>query len=314
MLYARRLEEIGFDANSVVTVGSFDGVHRAHQLIIQNVVDRARARSGRSVLVTFDPHPREVLRPGTIVVYLSSPEERRDLIASFGVDAMLVLPFTEEFSRLTSREFFERFLVRGTGVAEIVEGYNHHFGRNREGSIQSIQDLAKEFKFTCTTVPQRDVDGIPVSSSAVRGFLHDGSAASAARFLGRPYGVMGIVIPGDRRGRTLGFPTANLAPSFARKMIPRNGIYIVGVDIGDGQRRFGLASIGVRPTFHSDGPRTIEVYILDFDQDIYGRSITATFLDRLRDEERFDSVDALITQMERDKEQAVAYVATLTRT
>lgn len=309
MLYARRLEEIGFDANSVVTVGSFDGVHLAHQEIIQDVVARARRRSGRSVLITFDPHPREVLRPGTIVVYLSSPEERRDLIAPFGIDAMLVLPFTEEFSRLTSREFLERFLVRGTGVAEMVEGYNHHFGRNREGSVQSIQDLGKEFSFVATTVAQRSVDGVAVSSSAIRSFLQEGAVAPAARFLGRPYGVTGIVIPGDRRGRTLGFPTANIAPSFARKMIPRSGIYMVGVDIGDRKERFGLASIGVRPTFHTDGPRTIEVYILDFDQDIYGRTITTTFLDRLRDEERFDSVDALVEQMERDKEQAVAYVA-----
>jgi riboflavin kinase/FMN adenylyltransferase len=314
MRYARRLEELGYDANSVVTVGSFDGVHLAHQQIIRDVVERAKRRSGRSVLITFDPHPREVLRPGTIVVYLSTPEERRDLIAALGVDAMLVLPFTEEFSRLTSREFLERFLVRGSGVAEMVEGYNHHFGRNREGSVQSIQDLAKEFGFIATTVPQRNVDAVAVSSSAIRDFLQHGAVAPAARFLGRPYPVTGIVIPGDRRGRTLGFPTANIAPSFARKMIPQSGIYVVGVDCADGETRFGLASIGVRPTFHTDGPRTIEVYILDFDQDIYGRTITTTFLERLRDEERFDSVDALIEQMERDKIQAVAYVAALKQT
>jgi riboflavin kinase / FMN adenylyltransferase len=313
MVFARRLEELGHDGHSVVTVGSFDGVHLAHQQILREVVERARKRSGRSVLVTFDPHPREVLRPGTPVVYLSSPEERRDLIAPMGLDAMLVLPFTDEFSRLTSREFLERFLVQGTGVAEMVEGYNHHFGRNREGSVQSIQELGREFGFSATTVPQRDVDGMPVSSSAIRGFLRDGNVESAARFLGRPYGVTGIVIPGDRRGRTLGYPTANLAPSFARKIIPRNGIYIVGVDVGDGRERFGLASIGIRPTFHPDGPRTIEVHVLEFDEDIYGRTITATFLRRLRDEERYESVDALIRQMDKDREQAVAFVAARTR-
>lgn len=313
MVFARRLEELGYDGNSVVTVGSFDGVHLAHQQILREVVARARKRSGRSVLVTFDPHPREVLRPGTPVVYLTSPEERRDLIAPMGIDAMLVLPFTDEFSRLTSREFLERFLVQGTGVAEMVEGYNHHFGRNREGSVQSIQDLGRECGFSATTVPQQDVDGVPVSSSVIRGFLRDGDVESATRFLGRPYAVTGIVIPGDRRGRSLGYPTANLAPSFARKMIPRNGIYVVGVDVGDAKERFGLASIGVRPTFHPDGPRTIEVYVLEFDEDIYGRTIAATFLRRLRDEEKFDSVDALIRQMDRDREQAVAFIAARTR-
>lgn len=309
MQYARRLEEIGRDPRSVVTVGSFDGVHLAHQQIIREVVSRAGRRSGRSVLITFDPHPREVLRPGTNVVYLSSPEERRDLIAPMGVDAMLVLPFTEEFSRLTSREFVERFLVQGTGMAEMVEGYNHHFGHNREGSVSSIQQLAKEHGFETYAVPQLNVNGTPVSSSAIRGFLNDGNVEVATSFLGRPYSVAGIVIPGDRRGRTLGYPTANLAPSFARKMIPKNGIYIVGVSLGDGVERYGLASIGVRPTFHADGPRTIEVYILSFDEDIYGRTISATFLARLRDEEKFADVDALIRQMDQDRADAEAFVA-----
>ncbi len=309
MQYARRLEEIGLNPTTVVTVGSFDGVHLAHQQIIVEVVRRAKQRAGRSVLITFDPHPREVLRPGTNVVYLSSPEERGDLVAPMGVDAMLVLPFTEEFSRLTSREFVERFLVNGTGVAEMVEGYNHHFGHNREGSVSSIKELAKEFGFKTHTVPQRSVNGSPVSSSAIRAFLAEGDVVSAAAFLGRPYNVAGIVIPGDRRGRTLGYPTANLAPTFARKMVPQNGIYIVGVDLGDGVERFGLASIGVRPTFHPNGPRTIEVYILSFDADIYGRTISTTFLSRLRDEEKFDGVASLIRQMDKDREAAFAFVA-----
>lgn len=309
MQYARRLEEIGRDPNSVVTVGSFDGVHLAHQQIIHELVSRAQRRGGRSVLITFDPHPREVLRPGTNVVYLSSPEERGDLIAPMGVDAMLVLPFTQEFSRLSSREFVERFLVHGTGLAEMVEGYNHHFGHNREGSVSSIQELAKEHGFATFTVPQLNVDGSPVSSSAVRNFLENGRVEAAGAFLGRPYGVAGIVIPGDRRGRTLGYPTANLAPSFARKMIPKNGIYIVGVDLRDGVERYGLASIGVRPTFHPDGPRTIEVYILSFDEDIYGRTIEAKFLARLRDEEKFSDVGALIRQMDQDRAQAEQFVA-----
>ncbi|MCU0452149.1 MAG: bifunctional riboflavin kinase/FAD synthetase [Bacteroidetes bacterium] len=309
MQYARRLEEIGRDADTVATVGSFDGVHLAHRQIIGEVVQRARRRNGRSVLITFDPHPREVLRPGANVVYLSSPEERRDVIAPMGVDAMLVLPFTVEFSRLSSREFVERFLVHGTGLAEMVEGYNHHFGHNREGSVSSIRELAKEYRFETYAVPQLNVGGTPVSSSAVRSFLEEGKVEAAAAFLGRPYDVTGIVIPGDRRGRTLGYPTANLAPSFSRKMIPRNGIYIVGVDVGDGIGRYGLASIGVRPTFHSAGPRTIEVFILSFDQDLYGRTISTTFLVRLRDEERYDDVASLIRQMDRDRAAAEAFVA-----
>ena len=308
MKFARRLEEVGYDRNSVVTVGSFDGVHLAHREILKDVIERARDRKGRSILVTFDPHPREIVRPEKPVLCLTSTEERRALCEDLGIDVMLVVPFTYEFSRLSSRDFILNYLVRGTGVSEMVEGYDHHFGRDREGSIEAVLALGREFTFTITAVQQVNVDDVPVSSSVIREQLLEGDVTRAARFLGRPYAVTGTVVEGDKRGRSLGYPTANISPEFAKKLIPHDGIYFVSVDLGDGKSRFGLASIGTRPTFRPTGARTVEVYILDFEGALYGKQLTMTFLQRLRDERRFDGADELIKQMDLDREQAKVLV------
>lgn len=297
------LSEIRYDRNSVVTVGSFDGMHLAHQEIIREVVQRAGRRNGRSVLVTFEPHPREVVGNEKGVPILTTLAEKQEVARDWGIDLFFTIDFDYGFSRLTAREFYLKYLVNGIGVSEIVEGYDHHFGRDREGSIQEMLALGKEFGYSSVAVKQFSVNDRAVNSTAIRDFLVSGDVENARVLLGRPYTLDGIVVKGDKRGRTLGFPTANIQPLSPKKLIPKNGIYFVGVRI-NGQWRSGIASIGVRPTFGSDGDRILEVYILDFHEEIYGAELRIAYHKRLRDEIKFDNANQLIQQMKIDKEES----------
>ena len=303
MRRASRLSDVEYQKNSVVTVGSFDGVHLAHREVIEEVGRRARARNGRSVVLTFEPHPKEVLS-GTPVHLLTTLEERRALCEELGVDLFFLVEFTYEFSRQTSREFLVRYIIQGTGVSEVVEGYDHHFGRDREGSIEELVRLGKEFEFSVVAMKPVYIEEEIVSSSRIRQHLLEGRVDRAERLLGRPYALSGTVVRGDGRGRSLGYPTANIRLSSSRKVVPQDGIYFARVDLG-GDVRFGMASIGVRPTFTTDGQRIVEVNILDFESDLYGRVITIQFLNRLRDQMKFDSVELLVEQMHRDKTESL---------
>ncbi|OGU27962.1 MAG: riboflavin biosynthesis protein RibF [Ignavibacteria bacterium GWA2_54_16] len=302
MITVFQLSDIPYLKNSVVTVGTFDGVHLAHQQLLREVVDRARARSGRSIVLTFEPHPKEVLT-GNPMQLLTTPEERQQICEQLGIEVFFRIEFTYDFSRLTSREFYLRYLVQGCGVSEVVEGYDHHFGRDREGSVEALLSLGREFEFSVAALKPVYVDEEIVSSSQIRQHLLHGRVDRAQRLLGRPYSSSGTVIRGDGRGRELGYPTANLHMSSSRKLIPSNGIYFAQVDIG-GPMYFGLVSIGVRPTFFEKGKRMVEVYLLDFDGDLYGRTISVQFLKRLRDERKFEGARQLIEQMDRDKEES----------
>ncbi len=305
MIVVRSAEDIRFEANSVVTVGTFDGMHLAHQAIVRTVVERARARKGRSVVVTFHPHPRQVLaRDGRPIALLSTLEERVGVCESFGVDVLLVLEFTPAFSRLSAREFYESVVVKRIGVKEVVEGYDHHFGHNRGGGIEALQSFGKEFGFMVQTLDALYVERQLVSSSAIRAFLEEGKVAEASQLLGRPYAYSGLVWRGDGRGRKLGYPTANLRSGEPDKQVPQNGIYFVRVPMNDAIR-YGMTSIGVRPTFYASGERTVEVNILDFDGDLYDQELRIEFLERLRDELKFSSAEELIAQMDRDKQQSL---------
>jgi riboflavin kinase/FMN adenylyltransferase len=310
MTRASRLSEVQYQKNSVVTVGSFDGVHLAHRKVIEEVLERARARKGRSVLLTFEPHPKEVLS-GRPVHLLTTLEERQAVCEELGVDLFFVVEFTYEFSRQTSREFLVRYIIQGTGVSEVIEGYDHHFGRDREGSIEELVRLGKEFEFSVVAMKPVYVEEEVVSSSRIRQHLLDGRVDRVERLLGRPYSYSGKVVRGDGRGRSLGFPTANIQPSSVRKMVPGDGIYFARVDLGD-EMRFGMVSVGVRPTFTADGQRIVETNILEFDGDLYGRTITIQFLKRLRDEMKFGSVDLLVEQMHRDKIESLNLVRVYT--
>jgi riboflavin kinase/FMN adenylyltransferase len=297
-----QLNDIHYVKNSVVTVGTFDGVHLAHQELIRDVVQRARERNGRSVVVTFDPHPKEVL-VGNPLHLLTSIEERQQMCEQLGVDVFFCTEFTYDFSRQSSRDFYLRYVVQGSGVGEVVEGYDHHFGRDREGSIEELLKLGREFEFSVDALKPVYVDEEIVSSSQIRRHLLQGRVDRAHRLLGRPYSLAGTVVRGDGRGRQLGYPTANLQMPSQRKMIPLDGIYFAQVEI-DSRVCSCMVSIGVRPTFYTHGQRTIEAHLLDFDGDLYGRTIALQFLTRLREERKFDSAAQLIEQMNKDKEES----------
>ncbi|MCX6143793.1 MAG: bifunctional riboflavin kinase/FAD synthetase [Ignavibacteriales bacterium] len=296
------LSDVTYVKNSVVTVGTFDGVHLAHQELIHDVVQRAHERKGRSVVISFDPHPKEVLTVKPLHL-LTSMEERQQMCEELGVDVFFCTEFTYDFSRQSSRDFYLRYVIQGTGVSEVVEGYDHHFGRDREGSIEELLKLGREFEFSVDALKPVYVDEEVVSSSQIRQHLLQGRVDRAHRLLGRPYPVAGTVVRGDGRGRQLGYPTANLQLSSNRKMIPQDGIYFAHVEI-DSTVFACMVSIGVRPTFFTHGQRTIEAHLLDFDADLYGRTITLQFLKRLREERKFDSAAQLIEQMNKDKEES----------
>jgi riboflavin kinase/FMN adenylyltransferase len=303
------LQELTRDSHSVVTVGAFDGVHRAHQEIVREVVNRSKMKEGRSVIVTFDPHPKEVVasRKGPVRL-LSTLEEKIDLLAAVHVDILLVIEFTYEFSRLSPREFYQSYVVDRIGASEVVVGYDHMFGRDREAGIAELVQLGKEFNFSVFAVHPYTVAGEAVSSTQIRNALGAGDIDRAKDLLGYSYGITGTVVAGDGRGKTIGFPTANIRPLSEKKIIPGRGVYFVSVERGD-RPYFGMLNLGIRPTV-TDGTReTMEVHVFDLSEDIYGESVRIRFLKKLRDERKFDSVQELIHQLDRDKEQSLTYVA-----
>ena len=306
MNIARRPDDIQFDRNSVVTVGSFDGVHLAHQAVLKAVVQRAHDRAGRSVAVTFEPHPKQVLvHDGAEITLLTTLDERIALCEEEGLDLLYVLDFTYDFSRQGFGEFYKRYVIEGVGVSEVIEGYDHHFGRDREGSVRELLAMGNEFGFSVTAMKPITVDDEVVSSTKIRQYLLEGNVERAEVLLGRPYSVKGRVVRGNARGKSLGFPTANIELPVKSKLTPQNRIYFVSVSWGGGTF-YGMCSIGVRPTFEPLGGRTIEINVLDFQGDLYGEALHVQFLRRLRDEKKFDSVQELIDQMNRDKVASLA--------
>ncbi len=291
---------------TVLTVGSFDGIHRGHQYLIGQVVARAREIGGASALVTLHPHPKIVLRPNSTLQYLSTIEERIDLLEPLGLDYAVILPFSLEYSQIRARAFIQ-MLIDHLSMKELIAGPDFALGYKREGNIAFLRALGKEKGFAVNVVdPQKLGDEI-MSSTRIREIIASGDLEPATRLLGRFPSVRGRVVRGDQRGRSLGFPTANLAIA-ERRLLPADGIYAVRVRI-DGQWHGGAASIGVRPTFGS-GQRTVEVYILDFDGDLYDQVIEVQFVKRLREERKFENADALVRQMKQDVAEARQVVAT----
>lgn len=297
------LTEVERDQKSIVTVGTYDGVHIAHQKIIGEAVQRARRAGGRCVVFTFDPHPRTVVgKNPKSAKLLSTIEERIVMFDKLGIDLLIILPFTYEFSRITSRQFYETYVVHGIGVEEVVEGYDHLFGRDREGGIEILRSMGKEFNFRVTIVEPIMIDGEIVSSSRIRKHLEAGEVGCVRKLLGRPYAVDGIVVEGDHRGSTIGFPTANIGGLADRKLIPANGVYAASCVI-DGIEYFGMMNVGVRPTFKHDNARVIEIHIFDFQRNIYGQQVRLHFYEYLRPELQFDLPEELIARMKQDAVQ-----------
>ena len=294
------LSEVSPNKNTVLTLGTFDGVHLGHRKIINEVLKKAALLEGRSFLITFYPHPRKIISRANNIELLSTPSEKIKMAESLGIENMLIVKFTKEFSQLAPDKFIEKYIVDGIGAKEVVIGYDHHFGKGRGGDINSLKKKGKDSGFKVTVIPAFDIDGVTVSSTKIRNAISEGDIKLASKYLGRFYSFSGKVILGDKRGRELGFPTANLEVENTDKLLPAIGIYVVEIIVKE-KKHFGLLSVGKRPTFYSSGDIVPEVYIYDFDENIYDEYVTVNIVERIRGEEKFSSADELIKQMNNDK-------------
>ncbi len=290
--------------NAIVTSGTFDGVHLGHQKILQILGETTEASGGESVVLTFWPHPRMVVSQDSQgLKLLSTVEEKIELLEKQGVNHLLIVPFTREFSELSSEEYVQKILIDIIGTKKLVIGYDHHFGRNREGNFQYLEVNSHRFGIEIQEIPRQEIESLVISSTKIRESLLEGQVKSANDLLGRNYSFSGIVVKGRQLGRTIGFPTANIQVSETYKLIPANGVYAVRTEVR-GQWLNGIMNIGNRPTVDGIG-RTQEVYILDFDDDIYGENITVELIDYIRPEQKFNGIEELKAQILKDKERAI---------
>lgn len=290
-----------------VTIGTFDGVHFGHQRILEKLVSDAKKAGKKSILLTFFPHPRMVLQKDSSLELINTIEERKNLLAKTGLDYLIIHPFSKEFSRLTALAFVRDILVNQFNVSKLCIGYDHHFGKNREGNITQLQEYSKLYDFDIEEIPAQDIDDVSVSSTKIRKALAEGNVKTANTYLGYPFMLNGNVVNGKQLGGKIGFPTANIDVEEAYKLIPKTGVYVVRSTIKD-EIIYGMMNIGKRPTV--DGKhQTIEVHFFDFNQDLYEQSLTVELLYFLRDEHKFDSVEHLISQLQKDEIQARDFIA-----
>lgn len=286
----------------VITIGTFDGVHIGHQKIIKQLNEEAEKVNGESVLFTFYPHPRMVLYPEDHGIKLiQTQEEKMAKLEKMGLKNCIVFPFTFEFSRMTALEFVRDFLVNKLHVKKLVIGYDHQFGKNREGSIQFLKDICDTYDFEVIEIPAQDIDEVNVSSTKIRDAILDGNIEKANDYLGDSFEITGTVVKGNQLGRTIGYPTANIVLNSDLKLIPGNGVYAVRVNV-HGTWFNGMMNIGIRPTVVSNGGRTIEVNIFDFEETIYDETVTVQFLSKWRDEQTFNGLEELKKQLKIDEE------------
>lgn len=285
-------------AGSIVTLGSFDGVHRGHRRILSEITARAARTGRRSVLVTFHPHPLRIIRPEVAPKLLTTPAEKRECLAESGIDYVVFLEFTPTLQQYTARRFVEEILIGRLGMKELVIGHDHAFGKGREGTSDAMRALGAELGFDVDVIGEVRDGTTPISSSRIRRFLEEGDLHSAAAALGRPYSLQGVVVEGMKKGRELGFPTANIQVDDPEKLLPKAGVYAV-YGLVDGVRLPGLLHLGPRPTF-AGFPPSVELYLLDWSGDLYGRTVRVEFCAILRDVQRFETVEALIVQMNAD--------------
>ncbi|HEY0031330.1 MAG TPA: bifunctional riboflavin kinase/FAD synthetase [Bacteroidia bacterium] len=294
--------------NPVVTTGTFDGVHLGHQKIISRLKVVAAEEQGETVLLTFYPHPRMVLFPDdNELKLLNTQEEKIKLLEAYGIDHLIIYPFTKEFSRLTSVEFVRNILVNSIHTKRLVIGYNHHFGRNREGSFEHLKEFGPLYGFEVEEISAEDIDNIEISSTKIRNALLEGDVETASAYLGHHYSLTGNVRGGQQLGRTIGYPTANIVVEDKYKLIPADGVYAVQVE-HKGTNYGGMLNIGNNPTIEGKG-RSIEVNIFDFDKDIYGDDATIYFIKRLRDEAKFNGLNELKAALAKDKENSLKALA-----
>lgn len=306
----RDINNLPLFKNAVITIGTFDGVHTGHLQIIQQLKEEARKIDGESVIITFDPHPRMVISAKTTIKLLNTLHEKTELLEQQGVDHVVVVPFTQQFSEQAAEKYIQDFLAGKFRPHTIIIGYDHHFGKERKGNYQLLEAYAGEFNFVVKEIPEHVLDHVTISSTKIRNALLGCDTGTANQYLGYNYFFEGEVVEGNKIGRTLGYPTANITINDPNKLVPGNGIYAVQVRVGDAQEKMnGMMSIGLRPTVGTSD-RTIEVNIFDFQKDIYGENLRVYLKKYLREEKKFANLEELKNAIGADKIEALKYVRT----
>ena len=302
------IDQFGPVKKPFVTTGTFDGVHFGHRVILKKLIKQAKAEGGESVLLTFYPHPRMILFPDdNNLKLLTTQPEKIKLLEKLGIEHLIIIPFTVEFSRMKAFEFVRDILVNKIGVYKLIIGYDHQFGRNREGSLKQLEEYAPMFEFEIEEIPAQDIDTVKISSTKIRNALMQGDIKTADEYLGYEYPISGEVIRGNQIGRSLGFPTANIQYNNHYKLIPANGVYAVEIRVKETTYK-GMMNIGRRPTLNDhDAGMTLEVNIFNFDENIYGKVITVLLRRRIRDEIKFKNLEALSAQLEKDNAKIKKY-------
>lgn len=292
--------------HAVVTIGTYDGVHFGHRKIISRLCDLAKSNGGESVILTFFPHPRLIIDPeNQDLKMINTIEEKAEMLEKLGVDHLIITPFTRDFSNLSPDEYIREILVDTIGLKNLIVGYDHRFGKNRSGGMKELLESASKLGFEVEQIDEQDINDVAVSSTKIRESLLNGNVALAATYLGYPFSLYGPVIKGDKIGRTIGFPTANIFIEQGYKLIPSDGIYAVTISM-ENQNYRGMAYIGQRPTINGM-TRNIEVNIFDFDREIYGQYIKMNFMEFLRHDVKFTGLEALKIQLQKDKEDTISY-------
>ena len=284
---------------SILTIGTFDGVHIGHQKIIRDLVSKAKEEDLCALVLTFFPHPRMVLQKDTQLKMIDTLEEKRQLLESLEVEILIVQPFTLEFSRLTAIEYTRDILVNGLNISKLIIGYDHRFGRNREATVEDLKHFGLDYDFSVEEIPAQDIASIAVSSTKVRNAISAGEIKKANQYLGRPFSLCGSIVKGDKIGRKIGYPTANLDIKETYKLRPQNGVYLVQSHLNN-QKYFGMMNVGKRPTVSGKQIQT-EIYFFDFDGDLYGNKLKIELLEKIRDEQKYDSLESLGNQLSIDQ-------------
>ena len=290
--------------NAIVTTGTFDGVHRGHQEILRKAVNRAREIGGESVVVTFYPHPRQVLNGGTNIKFITTQEAKIQLLESLGIDNLIIIKFTKEFSAISSEDFIKDFVVKKIHPAVLIIGYDHRFGNNRKGDFGMLFELESQYHFKVEKIQEQDVDNVAVSSTKIRHFLENGDIKSANKLLGYEFSYFGKVIHGQQIGHKIGYPTANIEVAEEFQLIEKPGVYATFVEY-DGKSYPAMTYIGKRPTMHDNRPQSIETHIISFDKNLYDKEIKIRFVDFVRDDEKFDNFEALKRQIDVDEKTII---------
>lgn len=291
-------------SNAVVTIGTFDGVHRGHQEILRNMVSRAREIGGESVVVTFFPHPRQVLSNDSGIRFITTQEEKIRHLEALGIDNLIIIKFTKEFAAIPSEDFIKDYLVKNIHPAVLIIGYDHHFGKGRTGDFGMLYELGSQYHFKVEKIEEQDVENVAVSSTKIRHYLENGDIRHANMLLGYEYSYTGKVVLGQQVGHKMGYPTANIEVADEFKLIEHQGVYATFAEI-DGKSYPSMTYIGKRPTMHDDRPQSIETHIISYDNNLYGKEIKIRFVDFVRDDEKFDNFEALKRQIGIDEQRII---------